>query len=78
MVNAVRNKLVHRVCAVIRNGAPYVHRLAASFTENHLQMTYNKSPEARGDPAAGALGLSLFVLPPEPFAVRVPELLFGL
>lgn len=39
VVNAVRNKLVHRVCAVIRNGRPYVHRSTPTFCENLLQMT---------------------------------------
>ena len=39
VVNAVRNKIVHRVYAVIRNVRPYVHRLPSTFSENHLQMT---------------------------------------
>ena len=39
VVNAVRNKLVHRVCAVIRNARPYVHRAGSTLIENHLQMT---------------------------------------
>lgn len=39
VVNAVRNKVIHRVCAVIRDGRPYVHRSTPTFSENFLQMT---------------------------------------
>ena len=30
VVNAVRNKLVHRICAVIRNNKPYEVRTVAA------------------------------------------------
>lgn len=37
VVNAVRNKLVHRVCAVIRRGQPFKPFLEPS--RSHLKMT---------------------------------------
>ncbi len=40
VVNAVRNKILHRVCAVIRRGQPFVpHLTSTTATEKHLQMT---------------------------------------
>ncbi len=38
VVNAVRNKILHRVCAVIRRGQPFVpHLTSTTATEKHLQ-----------------------------------------